>query len=84
VAPLTGENRTLVWRGLAQLKHTTRPGLLALYQIARLNPTYLSEESIGFIIGPRINAAGRLDHAILAYKLLFTEDAVQAHDLHWI
>lgn len=81
VAPLTGENRTLVWRGLAQLKHTTRPGLLALYQISRLNPTYLSEESIGFIIGPRINAAGRLDHAILAYKLLFTEDAAQAHDL---
>lgn len=81
VAPLTGENRTLVWRGLEQLRHTTRAGLLALYESARLNPVHLTEESIGFIVGPRINAAGRLDHAILAYKLLYTDDPKQAREL---
>ncbi len=81
VAPLTDENRTLVWRGLEQLRQTTRPGLLALYDIARVNPVHLTEESIGFIIAPRINAAGRLDHAILAYKLLYTDNKEQAHAL---
>jgi single-stranded-DNA-specific exonuclease len=81
VAPLTGENRTLVWRGLEQLRRTTRPGLLALYESSRLNPVHLTEESIGFVIGPRINAAGRLDHAILAYKLLHTPDPIQARQL---
>lgn len=81
VAPLTGENRTLVFRGLKQLRQTTRPGLLALYQIAGLDPNRMDEESIGFIIGPRINAAGRLDHAILAYKLLHTQDSEAAYNL---
>lgn len=81
VAPLTGENRTLVWRGLEQLRRTQRAGLLAIYETAHLNAAHITEESIGFAIGPRINAAGRLDHAKLAYKLLFTDSATQAQEL---
>ncbi|HSH03273.1 MAG TPA: single-stranded-DNA-specific exonuclease RecJ [Anaerolineae bacterium] len=70
LAPLLGENRQLVTAGLEQLNKTQRPGLLALMEASRVSQGSLTAESIGFALGPRINAAGRLDHAYLAARLL--------------
>ncbi|MGB0386923.1 MAG: single-stranded-DNA-specific exonuclease RecJ [Ardenticatenaceae bacterium] len=81
VAPLTGENRSLVWRGLNQLRHTERPGLLALMASAGIKPPAVSAESIAFFLGPRINATGRIDHAIQAYYLLRARDMLKAGQL---
>jgi len=78
--PLVGENRTLVKYGLMVLAQTKRPGLQELMKIARIKPdfnrealtTNLDAHTLGFIIGPRLNAAGRMDHANTAYELLTT------------
>jgi single-stranded-DNA-specific exonuclease len=81
VMPLTDENRKLVWDGLDELRRTRRPGLLALMEIARITPASVDEEAIGFALAPRINAAGRLDSAMLAYDLLQTQELDEAHRL---
>lgn len=78
IAPLVGENRVLVKRGLARLNRPQRPGLLALYQEAKLRPGQINAMTIGFGIGPRINAAGRLDSAMVAYNLLTAPDPMRA------
>lgn len=78
MAPLTGANRTLVAHGLAALRTTRRVGLLALCRAAALDPATITAHHIGFIIGPRLNAAGRLNDAKLAYDLLLTTDQAQA------
>lgn len=80
LAPLTGENRVLVAEGLAVLNELRRPGLAALANISNLQPGKLSAEDIGFALGPRINAAGRLTHANDAAKLLVAVDQRSAHD----
>ena len=64
------ENRTLVRRGLDVLNKARRPGIRALLDIIGVNPGKVTAQSIGFGLGPRINAAGRLDSAMIAYKLL--------------
>ncbi|MBI3953678.1 MAG: single-stranded-DNA-specific exonuclease RecJ [Chloroflexi bacterium] len=79
VAPLTGENRYLVKRGLVALNRTGRPGLRALLDLAGAGR--VDEETIGFTIGPRINAAGRLDHAQAAYELLVARSPAEAAPL---
>lgn len=79
--PLLGENRSLVRRGLQQLNRTERPGLLALMHQADLRPGTVDATAIGFRLGPRINAAGRLAHAGLAYRLLRTDDPTEAYTL---
>jgi single-stranded-DNA-specific exonuclease len=81
MAPLLHENRYIVRRGVEQLRHTTTPGLLELMRAARLEPLLLEAEGIGFGIGPRLNAAGRLDHAMAAYDLLMTTDSAHAKAL---
>lgn len=81
LAPLQKENRHLVIRGLAELTKAERPGVAALAQIARLQPERIKAESIGFILGPRINAAGRLDKATLAARLLAAKELSQAQPL---
>lgn len=81
VAPLTGENRSLVWRGLNKLRQTKHPGLIALMQSAGVHPQAANAESIAFFLGPRLNAAGRLDHAKHAYYLLRTDKLDQAYQL---
>lgn len=81
IAPLTGENRALVTQGLARLNRPQRPGLQALYQEARITPGRVNTVTIGFVIGPRINAAGRLDSAMLAYNLLTAPDPMRAMPL---
>lgn len=82
LAPLNRyENRMLVKRGLKVINDLRRPGLRALAKVADLEPGKISAMSIGFAIGPRINAAGRLDSAMLAYNLLASDDDDEALEL---
>lgn len=81
MAPLFGENRYIVHHGIRDLQRTQSIGLRALLDVARVTPGYANVETLGFAIGPRINAAGRLDHADTALDLLLTDDEAQAADL---
>ena len=78
MAPLLGENRTLVRRGLAVLGASERPGLRALIAASDLRPSDIDSQAIGFRLGPRINAAGRLATAQVAYDLMMTTDKAEA------
>lgn len=78
IAPLLGENRKLVTEGLTVVNRLQRPGISALAQITGVKAGHIKAESIGFTLGPRINAAGRLDHAYTAAKLLATNNLLQA------
>ena len=77
VMPLTGVNRALVCQGLKVMGRRARPGLAALLDVAqsRDGPTAFT---CGFVLGPRINAAGRIAEADLGLRLLLTEDPVEA------
>jgi len=81
LAPLTGENRRLVRQGLAVINKPRREGLKSLMMVSRLQPGAVDAVAIGFALGPRLNAAGRLDTAMAAYDLLTTRDVVQAGQL---
>lgn len=81
MVPLIGENRVLQTYGLKVLNKTKRPGLQALIEAAGLTLGNLDTESVGFAIGPRINAAGRMDHASLALRLLLCESSDEARTL---
>jgi single-stranded-DNA-specific exonuclease len=81
VMPLVGENRTLEKYGLIVLNKTKRPGLRALIEAAGLQFGKLDTVSVGFSIGPRINAAGRMDHARAAFDTLVAEDEASAKEL---
>ncbi len=80
VMPLTGLNRALVVQGLRIMARRARPGIAALLDVAQVReaPTAMS---LGFALGPRINAAGRIDEAGLGLRLLLTEDAIEARRL---
>jgi single-stranded-DNA-specific exonuclease len=78
--PLVEENRYLVQKGLEVLRRTRRAGLKAMIETAKLNPDYLDTEAISWTMAPRLNAPGRLDHAITSYRLIVattTEEASQ-------
>ena len=77
VMPLTGENRVLEKYGLLVLNKTKREGLKQLINVAGSKPP-LDTYSIGFQLGPRINAPGRIDHAMRAFELLSEEDPYEA------
>ncbi|HXG70352.1 MAG TPA: single-stranded-DNA-specific exonuclease RecJ [Gemmatimonadaceae bacterium] len=79
VAPLRGENRVFVRYGLRMLSDTRNVGLRALIRAAGLEGKQLTAGRIGFILGPRLNAAGRLGHAIRGVDLLLTEDEHEAN-----
>lgn len=81
LAPLLGENRSLVQRGLAELNQPRRPGIQAMLEEAGLLPGRVNAMAIGFILGPRLNAAGRLKTAETSYELLTTPDPLLAHSL---
>ncbi len=81
LAPLVGENRFLVRRGLRQMRETSRQGLFSLAAVAELNLPKVNATDIGFRLGPRLNAAGRLDEALAAYELLTTTDVFKAGQL---
>ena len=74
MAPLADENRRLVRVGLPALARTRRPGLRALMDVARVDRSSVTAEDIGYRLGPRLNAAGRIAHAKLALELLMTDD----------
>ncbi|HZU65687.1 MAG TPA: single-stranded-DNA-specific exonuclease RecJ [Ktedonobacteraceae bacterium] len=74
VGQMLGENHTLVRLGLQQLNATKNPGLQALITITRLQPGKLRERDISYVLGPRINAAGRMKDAAIAFELLTTDD----------
>ncbi len=78
VAPLLGENHMLVRLGLQKLNQTQKPGLLALMRKANLQPGRIRERDISYALAPRINAAGRMKDASIAFKLLTTEDKDEA------
>lgn len=81
VAEQVHDARYLLQRGLEQLRRTHRAGLLALMNVSRVNPASLTAESIGFQLGPRMNALGRLEDATIAVELLTTRDAIRAGQL---
>jgi single-stranded-DNA-specific exonuclease len=81
LAPLVGENRYLVRRGLRQIRGTTRQGLFSLAAVAELTLAKVNATDIGFRLGPRLNAAGRLKEALAAYELLTTTDVFIAGQL---
>jgi single-stranded-DNA-specific exonuclease len=81
LVPLTGENRWLVRQGLQRLQRPTRQGLMSLMGVAGVKPEKVTAGDIGFMLGPRLNAAGRLDSALEAYKLLTTRDLFEAGKL---
>lgn len=81
LAPLIGENRSLVRRGLRQLTQTQRQGIFSLAAVAGVDLNNVNASNIGFGLGPRLNAAGRLDSALAAFNLLITQDVFEAGHL---
>jgi single-stranded-DNA-specific exonuclease len=81
VAVQTGDTRYLLQRGLEALRHTERLGLRVMMEVAELDPAWLSEEHIGFVLGPRLNALGRLADANVAVELLTTDSLERARVL---
>ncbi len=81
LAPLTGENRYLVSRGLERLNRGPRVGVEALIRRSGLRPGQVDTWHIGFALGPRLNAAGRIAHAEKAYRLLITDQPKEAERL---
>lgn len=81
VMDLTGENRIIVKEGLKLLNHTENPGLKALICANGLQESVISSYHIGFVLGPCINASGRLDTAKRALTLLLEEDRRKAEEL---
>lgn len=78
LAPLSGENRALVRAGLQAMRQPRRQGLLSLIGVCGLKAGQVTATHIGFVLGPRLNAAGRLDSALAAYELLTTESVFEA------
>ena len=79
--PLINLGRAFVYEGLKILNQTKNPGLLALILEAGINSGNIGSYEIGYVIGPRINAIGRLEHAIDALRLLCTKDPIRAGNL---
>ena len=78
VMPLLGENRVFVARGLELLQHTRRPGIAALMEESGCDPESVNAMGIGFMLAPRINAAGRMGQIDLAVELFLTENEEKA------
>lgn len=81
MVPLTNENRMIVHYGLKVLQQTRNVGLKALYKASGIKHDEINEGTLGFQIGPRINAPGRVEHAAIALELLMTEDPIRAEEL---
>jgi len=81
LAPLVGENRHLVRQGLRRMRETQRQGLFSLANVAGVALPKVNAVDIGYRLGPRLNAAGRLKEALAAYKLLITKDVEEAGKL---
>ena len=80
IVPLCGENRTLVQRGAIEIARSTRPGLRKLIEISGVKPPIFTDD-IGYRLGPRLNAAGRLSTAEKSLRLLLTQNETEAIEL---
>ena len=78
MVPLLGENRAMVYFGMKVLKKSSRPGLQKLLSKMKIDQKYLSEDDLGFMVTPRLNAASRMDDPMRAYELLATDDEAEA------
>lgn len=81
LVPLHDENRLFVKEGLAALQNSPRPAIEALAEVSGVKQREITEETIGFLFGPRINAIGRLQDADPAVKLFMTDDPAEARNL---
>jgi single-stranded-DNA-specific exonuclease len=81
VVPLKGANRSLVTHGIAAIPQHSMPGLRTLLKFAHVDLGSVDAERIGFVVGPRLNAAGRVDDASTAYRLLMTDSESEAQAL---
>ena len=81
MVPLRNENRALAHFGLKVLRKSTRPGLQKLLAKMKVNQSRLTEDDVGFMIAPRINAASRIDIPFEAFRLLATRDEQTADEL---
>lgn len=81
LSPLVDENRSLVKKGLAQLATAQRPGIKAMMEEADVSPDRVTAATIGYVLGPRLNAAGRMDHAMLSFQLLTAASPSHAREL---
>jgi single-stranded-DNA-specific exonuclease len=81
LVPLVGENRALVRRGVEEVRRAQRPGMRALIEAAKCEPTQLDESDLGFKLAPRINAAGRLYRADAGVELFLTDDEERAAEI---
>jgi len=84
IVPITGENRTIAYYGLQKLNNQPRPGLEALLNVSQMEGKALSITDVVFTIGPRINAAGRLESGNKAVSLLLAEGAEAAMQATYI
>ena len=78
MVPLTGENRVIAYFGMKVFKKSPRPGLQKLLRKLNIDQRYLSEDDLGFMITPRLNAASRMDNPMRAFELLATNDSAEA------
>lgn len=81
MVPLTGENRVFAYYGLMVLRKSPRVGLMKLLRKLKINQKHITEDDIGFTIGPRINAASRMGVPMDAFRLLATDDENEAEIL---
>ena len=81
MSPMIGENRYLVNEGLKELNTSSRPGIQEMVSLAGLRPGELDSDDISWVLGPRLNAAGRLDSASTSYRLLTTRSTEEARQL---
>jgi single-stranded-DNA-specific exonuclease len=78
MVPLTGENRAIAYFGMKVLRKSPRPGLQKLLSKMKIVQKDLTEDDVGFMLTPRLNAASRMDNPMRAYELLSTTDEVEA------
>ncbi|KAA5807125.1 single-stranded-DNA-specific exonuclease RecJ [Thermoanaerobacterium thermosaccharolyticum] len=79
IVPLTGENRIIVKEGLKMMKNSKNKGLKALINVSGLNNKDINTYHVGFVLAPRLNAAGRLESAVSCVNLLTTDDDIEAN-----
>ena len=81
IVPLTGENRVMVKKGIQRIRSASRIGLNALTGVAQKSIFQITAGDIGYVLGPRLNAAGRMESALQAYDLLISRDPQEAGKL---